>query len=282
MPPSVKKIESSILSRPIGVFDSGLGGLTVFSEIEKALPGENLIYFGDTARVPYGAKSPKIVERYTMEIVNFLEACGVKMIVIACNTSTAIAYKKVKRHIKIPVIGVIEPACDIASRLSATRRIGVIGTKITVQSGAYPERLKAIDPKIKAFQKDCPLFVPLVEEGMTGGEIVNLVAEKYLGEFDDKGIDTLILGCTHYPLISGVISEVSGPGVTIINSAEQTACAVKDTLEKLGMLNRSKKDGKRRFYLTDASVNFIRIGEKFLRQKMKNIKVVKVWDILLQ
>lgn len=282
MPPSAKKNDGAVSARPIGVFDSGLGGLTVFSEIRKALPGENLIYFGDTARVPYGAKSPKIVERYTMEIVNFLVACGVKMIVIACNTSTAIAYKKVKRLVKIPVIGVIEPACEVAGKLSASGRIGVIGTKITVQSGAYPERLAAVDPKIKAFQKDCPLFVPLVEEGMIEGEIVNLVARKYLAEFEGKGIDTLILGCTHYPLISQVISEVSGPGVRIINSAEQTARAVKDTLERAGMLNPSKKEGRRRFYLTDASVNFVRIGEKFLRQKMDNIKVVKVWDILLQ
>ncbi|HOD42713.1 MAG TPA: glutamate racemase [Candidatus Wallbacteria bacterium] len=274
--------DKASLARPIGVFDSGLGGLTVFSEIQKALPCENLIYFGDTARVPYGAKSPKIVERYTMEIVNFLEACDVKMIVIACNTSTAIAYKKVKKRIKIPVIGVIDPACAIASEMSETGRIGIIGTKITVQSGAYPERLKAVNPAIKAFQKDCPLFVPLVEEGFTEGEIIDLVAKKYLREFDDKDIDTLILGCTHYPLISDIIARVSGPGVKIINSAEQTAMAVKETLGARGLLNKSKKEGKRRFYLTDASVNFIRIGEKFLKRKMQNIKVVKVWDILLQ
>lgn len=282
MPVSANKKDRSILSRPIGIFDSGLGGLTVFSEIKKALPAENLIYFGDTARVPYGAKSPRIVERYTMEIVNFLESCGVKMIVIACNTSTATAYKKVKRHVKVPVIGVIEPACALACEVSKTGRIGIIGTKITVQSGAYPEKLHALNPEIKAFQKECPLFVPLVEEGMTEGEVINLVAGQYLKEFEDKDIDALILGCTHYPLISEVIAEVSGPGVNIINSARQTAAAVKDTLSALGIINPSKKQGRSRYYLTDASVNFIRTGEQFLNEKMENIKVVKVWDILLQ
>ena len=269
-------------TRPIGVFDSGLGGLTVFSELKKALPCENLIYFGDTARVPYGAKSPQIVERYTMEIVNFLESCDVKMIVIACNTSTAIAYRKVKKRLKIPVVGVIEPACQVASKTSVSKRVGVIGTKITVQSGAYIEKLKEIDSGIKAFQKDCPLFVPLVEEGFIEGDIVNLVAEKYLLDFERHDIDTLILGCTHYPLIKDVITKVMGEKVNIINSARQTALHVKDVLSGLGLLNMSKKEGRRKFYLTDASVNFIRIGENFLNSKMDNIKVVKVWDILLQ
>ncbi len=275
------KNRGPLSSSPIGVFDSGLGGLTVLSEIRKALPAENLIYFGDTARVPYGAKSPKIVERYTMEIVNFLESCGVKMVVIACNTSTATAYKKVKKHLKIPVIGVIGPACEVACALSETGRIGVIGTKITIQSGAYPEKLRSINPDIEVFQKDCPLFVPLVEEGMITGEVINLVAKQYLSEFSGRDIDALILGCTHYPLISDVIAKVSGPRVKIINSAMQTAEAVKKTLESFEMFNLSGRPGKCRYYLTDTSVNFIRIGEQFLKQKMENIKVVKVWDILL-
>ncbi len=282
MPFNAKAKDKSILTRPIGVFDSGLGGLTVLCEIKKALPAENLIYFGDTARVPYGAKSPKIVERYTMEIVNFLRSCGVKMIVIACNTSTAIAYKKVKKLVKMPVIGVIEPACALACQVSRSGRIGVIGTKITIQSGAYPEKLHALNPDIKAFQKECPLFVPLVEEGMIEGQIIDLVAGQYLKEFKGSDIDALILGCTHYPLISEAIAKASGPGVRIINSAVQTAAAVKNTLSSLGILNTSKKQGRRRYYLTDASVNFIRTGEQFLNEKMENIKVVKVWDILLQ
>lgn len=282
MPFNAKAKNKSILTRPIGVFDSGLGGLTVLCEIKKALPAENLIYFGDTARVPYGAKSPKIVERYTMEIVNFLRSCGVKMIVIACNTSTAIAYKKVKKLVKMPVIGVIEPACALACQVSRSGRIGVIGTKITIQSGAYPEKLHALNPDIKAFQKECPLFVPLVEEGMIEGQIIDLVAGQYLKEFKGSDIDALILGCTHYPLISEAIAKASGPGVRIINSAVQTAAAVKNTLLSLGILNTSKKEGRRRYYLTDASVNFIRTGEQFLNEKMENIKVVKVWDILLQ
>lgn len=272
--------------RPIGVFDSGLGGLTVFSEMRKALPNENLIYFGDTARVPYGTKSPQIVERYTFEIVNFLRLCDVKMIVIACNTSTAIAFKKLRHRLKIPVVGVIEPACLVAAAETSNRKIGVIGTRITVQSGAYRECLESIDPKLRVYQKACPLFVPMVEEGFTGGEIITLAAREYLRDFRDRDIDTLILGCTHYPMIRGVVSDeicsIMGRKVNIIDSAKQTSLYVKSRLEDAGLLTGSKKPGKELFYLTDASCNFVNIGERFLRRPIKKIKVVKVWEIMLQ
>lgn len=267
---------------PIGIFDSGLGGLTVFNEIVKLLPKENIIYFGDTARVPYGAKSPKIVERYTIEIVNFLLSLGVKMIVIACNTSTAITYEKIKKRLKIPVVGVIEPACIAADKISKNKIVGVIGTKITVQSQAYIKTMEKINSNITIFQKACPLFVPLVEEGITSGQVIELIANEYLSYFNDKNIDTLILGCTHYPLISDVISKICGSNVKIISSAEQTAYQVKDKLLKLNLLNDSKKaKGSCKFYLTDASYNFIKIGEQFLGYKMQNIKIVKVLDILI-
>jgi len=272
--------------RPIGVFDSGLGGLTVFSEMRKALPNENLIYFGDTARVPYGTKSPQIVERYTFEIVNFLRLCDVKMIVIACNTSTAIAYKKLRHKLKIPVVGVIEPACMVAAEETKNKKIGVIGTRITVQSGAYQESLRAIDPKLQVYQKACPLFVPIVEEGFTSGEIISLTAREYLREFREKNIDTLILGCTHYPMIREVISDeiagVMGKKVNIIDSAKQTSLFVKSSLEESDLLSKAKRPGREKFYLTDASCNFVAIGERFLKRPIKKIKVIKVWEIMLQ
>lgn len=269
--------------KPIGIFDSGLGGLTVLSEVRKNLPEENIIYFGDTARVPYGTKSPAIVERYTMEIVNFLMSCDVKMIVIACNTSTAIAYKKVCHKIKIPVIGVIEPASMVAASITRNKRIGVIGTSITVQSGAYLEKIKQFDNKIEVFQKACPLFVPIVEEGrFMESAILKNIASEYLSDFDDKNIDTLILGCTHYPLIRNVISGVMGENVNIIDSAIQTSLYVKNVLEANELLNKSKKKGSEKFYLTDASCNFVSTGERFLNRTIKNVKTVKVWDILLQ
>lgn len=269
--------------KPIGIFDSGLGGLTVLSAIRKNLPQENIIYFGDTARVPYGTKSPAIVERYTMEIVNFLMSCDVKMIVIACNTSTAIAYKKVCHKIKIPVIGVIEPASMVAASITRNKRIGVIGTSITVQSGAYLEKIKQFDNKIEVFQKACPLFVPIVEEGrFIESEILKDIASEYLSDFDDKNIDTLILGCTHYPLIRNIISGVMGENVNIIDSAIQTSLYVKNVLEANELLNKNKKMGTEKFYLTDASCNFVATGERFLNRPIKNVKTVKVWDILLQ
>ncbi|MEZ7891607.1 MAG: glutamate racemase [Candidatus Wallbacteria bacterium] len=269
--------------KPIGIFDSGLGGLTVLSAIRKNLPQENIIYFGDTARVPYGTKSPAIVERYTMEIVNFLMSCDVKMIVIACNTSTAIAYKKVCHKIKIPVIGVIEPASMVAASITRNKRIGVIGTSITVQSGAYLEKIKQFDNKIEVFQKACPLFVPIVEEGrFIESEILKDIASEYLSDFDDKNIDTLILGCTHYPLIRNIISGVMGENVNIIDSAIQTSLYVKNVLEANELLNKNKKMGTEKFYLTDASCNFVTTGERFLNRPIKNVKTVKVWDILLQ
>ncbi len=277
-----KNEEKTERKRPIGIFDSGLGGLTVFSEIRNALPNENLIYFGDTARVPYGTKSPAIVERYTMEIVNFLMSCDVKMIVIACNTSTAIAYKKVRQKIRIPVVGVIEPACIVASSITSGGRIGVIGTRITVQSGAYSEKLIEINPEAKVFQKACPLFVPLVEEGFISGDIIDLVAREYLREFDEADIDTLILGCTHYPMIRSVVADNIKSTVNIIDSAKQTALFVKTILNETDALNESKKNGNEKFFLTDASCNFVTIGEKFLKRPIKNVSVVKVWDILLQ
>jgi len=248
---------------PIGVFDSGIGGLTVLRAIRRLLPRESTLYLGDTARVPYGPKSPATVRRYALEAAAFLLGRGVKMIVVACNTATARALPEVAGHVAVPVLGVVEPGARMAAETSAAGRIGVIGTRGTIESGAYEMAIRRRRPGAEVFTAPCPLFVALVEEGWTDGEIARLTAERYLNPLLERGIDTLVLGCTHYPLLGKLIGGVTGPAVTLVDSAGATAEEVRRTLAEKGALC----DGDRptaHYAVTDEGDRFAELVERFL------------------
>lgn len=248
---------------PIGVFDSGIGGLTVVHALLEALPSEHLLYLGDTGRQPYGSKSADTVTRYSLENVDFLRARGVKLVVVACNSASAVALDAIRERARVPVIGVIEPGAQAAIARSDAARVGVIGTDATIGAGAYTRALRRYAPTVEVFTRACPLFVPLAEEGWTDGPIPRAVAETYLASFARSGIDTLILGCTHYPLLKGVIGEVVGPDVTLVDSAVETAHRVTELLDDEG-LGRGVGEGSTSFFVTDVPDRFVRIGERFL------------------
>jgi len=261
--------------RSIGIFDSGIGGLTVLKEIVKEMPYESTIYLGDTARVPYGIRSPETVMRYSFENTRFLSSKNIKLLVIACNTSSSISLVSIKTSISIPVIGVIEPGVKAAVRATKNKKIGIIGTEATIQSGSYKKSIEAIDGTVDVFSVPCPLFVSLVEEGWTEGTITSLVAEKYLTEIKDKGIDTLVLGCTHYPLLKKVIANVMGEGVSLIDSAVEVAKEIKVTLERNSVQRENKGGYLREFYVTDSPERFVKVGERFLEQKIEHIELIE-------
>ncbi|MBI5827132.1 MAG: glutamate racemase [Deltaproteobacteria bacterium] len=262
---------------PIGIFDSGIGGLTVLREITRLLPGENTIYLGDTARVPYGNKSRETVERYSLEIAHFLLRHGIKMLVAACNTASAYALDRLKKELAIPVIGVIEPGAKAALRATRTRRVGVIGTEGTIRSNAYSSAIKALDPDVSTFTKACPLFVPLAEEGWTDDDVTLSVAERYLGELKGHGIDTLVLGCTHYPLLKGVLAKVMGAGVTLIDSAESTAEEVKRVLTERDMLHPgAQARAEHRFFVTDSPERFVTVGRRFFGERLDGAELARL------
>lgn len=249
---------------PIGVFDSGLGGLTVIRELAQALPHENLIYVGDTARVPYGNKSPETIRRYSLQISFFLLQRHVKMIVVACNTSSALALNALK-NLPIPVIGVIEPGARAAVLKTNTSRVGVIGTTATMNSHAYKRAIKKYAPRTQVWETACPLFVPLVEEGWTCHSVTTQVAQNYLRPVLKNRIDTLVLGCTHYPLLKDTLRPVVGRKVQLIDSAEETAKEVQERLKKSRELNPAQRKGKTIFYVTDNTASFSRLSQRFLR-----------------
>ena len=261
-------------SDAIGIFDSGLGGLTVQSEITRLLPGEDTIYLGDTARVPYGTKSADTVTRFSIEIADFLRTLNIKILVVACNTASAYAIEALSDKFNIPVVGVIKPGARSAALATLTKKIGVIGTEGTIRSGAYVQAVKEIDPDIEVQVKACPLFVPLVEEGFLAGEITELVAKEYLGLFKDGGLDALVLGCTHYPLLKDVISKTLGPGVSLIDSAEATAFEVARVLKQRALLN--DEGGTHRFFVTDSPERFVDVGKSFLHDKLDSAELVKL------
>ena len=252
---------------PVGVFDSGIGGLTVLQRIMEALPRENTVYLGDTARSPYGTKSAETVLRYSFENSDFLIQKGVKIVVVACNTSTAIALEALKESLSIPVVGVIEPGVKRALEKTSSKRIGVIGTEATIQSGAYTRALKALDPGVEVYSRSCPLFVPLVEEGWLDHPVVNMTVESYLGSLKQSGIDTLILGCTHYPLLKKAIRKFMGRGVELVDSAEETAKAVGAILRQRS-LGRTRGKGSASFFVTDVPDRFVKVGRRFLGEKV--------------
>ncbi|MCH5273743.1 MAG: glutamate racemase [Lachnospiraceae bacterium] len=230
---------------PIGVFDSGVGGLTVVREIMEQLPGEAILYFGDTARVPYGNKSEETVVRYSSQIIKFLLSKGAKTIVIACNTASAVALEKMKKEFEVPIIGVVEPGAKAAAKVTRNGRIGVIGTEATIRSGIYNEFLQKTNPHVTVYGKACPLFVPLAEEGwVEEDEITEQVARRYLAELSEQDIDTLVLGCTHYPLLRSVIQKVVGDKVQLVNPAVETARELKYLLEERRLLNECEKAGE--------------------------------------
>jgi glutamate racemase len=262
--------------RPIGVFDSGIGGLTVLKEIIKELPNEGTIYLGDTARVPYGIRSPETVIRYSLECMRFLVKKDIKLLVVACNTASAISIHAMRKESPVPVIGVIGPGAMAAIKASAKRKIGVIGTETTIKSRTYLKAIKKIDSDVHVISKPCPLFVPLVEEGWVEGKIVTHAALKYLSGFKRKGIDTLLLGCTHYPLLKNTLSKVMGDGVRLIDSAVETVKKVRRTLSNLKIKNNTGKKPQREFYVTDFPERFIKVGERFLGQKIEHMEKVTV------
>ncbi len=254
---------------PVGIFDSGVGGLTVMKEIIKLLPGENIIYFGDTARVPYGTRSSGTVTRYSMQNTEFLMSKGIKALVVACNTASSVSLPSLRDGFPVPVIGVVEPGARAAAADMKSKKIAVIGTEATINSRSYEEAIKAIDGSVEVSGIACPLFVPLIEEGWLDGDIVKLTAEKYLSSLRYNGLDSIVLGCTHYPMIKDVIKNVTG--VSLIDSAVETAKEVKRVLEGKGMLRQSEEEGSREFFVTDFPEKFSRVGEKFLDHEINNI-----------
>ena len=266
----------NLRERPIGVFDSGIGGLTVLKEIIRRLPDESTIYLGDTARVPYGMRSPETVTRYSFENTQCLSSQDIKLLVVACNTASAVSLEAIKSKVSIPVIGVIEPGAKAAVKATKNRKVGVIGTEATVKSNAYTRAIHAIDRNIEVFGLACPLFVPLVEEGWTEGHIPALIAGEYLSRIQDKGIDTVVLGCTHYPLLKNVIAEVMGEKVGLIDSAVEISYEIKTTLEALGMSREERGNALRKFFVTDSPERFLKVGEKFLGQKLEHIDTIEV------
>jgi glutamate racemase len=260
-------------SAPVGVFDSGIGGLTVAHEVIRQLPHESVLYFGDTARVPYGPKSPDTVRRYSREIAGFLRDQGVKGIVIACNTATAHALTVLRDEFDMPVIGVVEPGARAAVAVTTRGRIGVIGTVGTIKSGAYERAIRAINADVFITARACPLFVPLVEEGWTDHEATRLIAREYLEPLVAADIDTLVLGCTHYPLLKPLLREVLGPDVRLIDSAEETAAETARTLAAAGLAASSDTDPTYRFVASDDPLQFLQLGQRFLGDTIEGVEI---------
>ena len=260
---------------PIGVFDSGIGGLTVLRAIRQLMPTESTVYFGDTARVPYGPKSPQTIRRYSLEASDFLLGQGVKMVVVACNTATAHALPSVAEYAPVPVVGVVEPGAIQAARTSATGRIGVIGTQGTIESRAYEIAIRAARPDATVFGVACPLFVALAEEGWTEGQVARLTAERYLEPLLGQDIDTLVLGCTHYPLLEPLLAEVVGTGIDLIDSARATAEAVAERLAESAMLAPGG-EAVARYYASDDAVRFDELASRFLGAAVPHLERVSV------
>ncbi|MDQ3908571.1 MAG: glutamate racemase [Acidobacteriota bacterium] len=280
-------------SLPIGIFDSGVGGLTVYRALHDRLPNERFVYLGDTARVPYGTKSLATVERYALENARFLEARGIKLLVVACNTASALALPALVAGVGVPVVGVIEPGARSVVKRSKGKRVGVIATEATVQSGAYRREIERLAPEIEVVARACPLFVPLAEEGWAETDVARAVAAEYLREFQGGAVGALVLGCTHYPILRRVIQETVGDEVKLIDSGEATAEAVEELLDAkrlrrktdtaTGRLFAERARARRlcddldHFYVTDAAERFARVAERFLGSAPSVLEAVEVW-----
>jgi len=271
---------------PIGIFDSGVGGLTVYRALHERLPSEHFVYLGDTARVPYGTKSLSTVERYAIENAKFLEAHGIKLLVVACNTASALALPAIRYAVGVRVIGVIDPGARAAASIAAGKKIGIIATEATVQSGAYANAIARIDPLLEVIERACPLFVPLAEEGWAETDVARAVAEEYLADLRSKDIGALVLGCTHYPILRDLISEIIGTEVPLIDSGDAAAREVQTLLESSDLasvkpereiLERQLCDDLDHFYVTDAAERFAKVAERFLGTAPSVLEAVEVW-----
>jgi glutamate racemase len=272
-------IGAEMVERPVGVFDSGVGGLTVVSQLFRILPQEDIIYFGDTAHLPYGSKSKQAVTRYSLDIANFLKAQKVKIIVVACNTASSFALSSLREEIELPVIGVIEPGAQAAIDTTRNFKIGIIGTEGTINSRAFEEALKKIDRNVKVFSQACPLFVPLVEEGWLDKPETSQIAEKYLSPLKDKGIDTLILGCTHYPLLKELLWRIMGQEISLIDTAEATAKAVERRLGEKNLLRKGSRKAVYKFFVSDDPEKFLQLGRRFLGKSMDKAERVNLEEM---
>jgi len=266
----------SSLSAPIGVFDSGIGGLTVVSELRRALPHEQVLYVGDTARVPYGGKSAETVTRYSREISDLLVAEGAKMIVVACNTASALAVPSIALDYPVPMIGVLEPGAAAAVKATRSGKIGVIGTKATIASEAYKKAIRRLNPELTVDAIACPLLVPLIEEGLLDDEITEAVLRRYLSPMLGEGIDTLVLGCTHYPLLKQAIRSICGPDISLVDSAENCALAVMELLKSNPSEESAASSPRLDILLTDSSEGFLPIAEKSLGLSIDSLAVRRV------
>jgi glutamate racemase len=271
---------------PIGIFDSGVGGLTVYRALHERLPSEHFIYLGDTARVPYGTKSLSTVERYAIENAKFLEAHDIKLLVVACNTASALALPAIRASVTVPVVGVIDPGSRKAAEIADGKTIAVVATEATVQSSAYAKAIGKIDPSLRVIERACPLFVPLAEEGWADSEVARAVADQYLGDLRELNLGALVLGCTHYPILKDLISEVVGTDVVLIDSGEAAAWEVQQLLKTndLGATGRTQElverqlcDDLDHFYVTDAAERFAKVAERFLGAAPSVLEAVEVW-----
>ena len=274
---------------PIGIFDSGVGGLTVYRALHERLPSEHFVYLGDTARVPYGTKSLATVERYAIENAKFLETHGIKLLVVACNTASALALPAIREAVSVPVVGVIGPGARAAIDVAAGKKIGVIATEATVQSAAYARAIGKINPAIEVIERACPLFVPLAEEGWAETDVARAVAEQYLNDLGRENVGALVLGCTHYPILRDLISDVIGSEVPLIDSGEAAAREVQELLQSTRLVSSEKFgagqniqerrlcDDLDHFYVTDAAERFAKVAERFLGTAPSVLEAVEVW-----
>ncbi|MBO5055599.1 MAG: glutamate racemase [Lachnospiraceae bacterium] len=263
----------------IGVFDSGVGGLTVMKEIMHQIPNEKIVYFGDTARVPYGDKSKETITKFSRQIVRFLQTHDVKAIVVACNTASAYALDELEKEVDIPMIGVIKPGAKVASEVTVNGKIGVIGTEGTISSSIYPRYIKEINKDVTVIGKACPLFVPLVEEGLWRDPVTDEIAKRYLTELIDIDIDTLVLGCTHYPLIRETVGKIMGDGVNLVNPAYETARELKELLIREDMLRTQEPklgDNQYQFYVSDSAEKFKRFANSIIKYGILSAKMVNI------
>lgn len=264
---------------PVGVFDSGVGGLTVAREIMRQIPQERIVYFGDTARVPYGSKSTDTLIRYTRQIIRFLKTRNVKAIVVACNTASAAALEAVRDELDIPIIGVVRPGARAAVKATRNKKIGIIGTETTVNSGIYVKLIQQLEKDAAVIGKACPLFVPLVEEGWTKDSVTREVAKRYLADLQGSEIDTLILGCTHYPLLRHMVGDIMGERVTLVNPAYETALELRELLEKEGIANDGNSkdfDNPYEFFVSDAAEKFKTFANSILPCDVTSIKQINI------
>jgi len=269
-----KRLHTAFNDKPIGIFDSGVGGLTVAREIIDKLPHENIVYLGDTARVPYGGRSPETVMRYSLENTEFLMSENIKMLVVACNTSSAVSLYTLSNKFPVPIIGVVEPGARAAVEKTRLKKVAIIGTETTISSRSYERAIQAIDDSISISGTACPLFVPLIEEGWLEGDVVTLTAREYLSSIVNDGADTIVLGCTHYPMIKHVIKDiVQRP---LIDSAVETAKEVQNVLKEMNICANENAKATRKFYVTDSPEKFARVGERFLGHEITDITKINL------